>query len=60
MRTFKVLVRVLVRKNDGDGGGEGEHLELVFGEDHRDEESDERDTIRANRRYGAVPASLVG
>ena len=57
IRTFKTLVRVLVRKDEGEG--EGEHLEMVFGEDVGGHEGDEGETIVANRRYGTVPASLL-
>ena len=40
-----------------DGEGEGEHLELVFGDDveHSDDGSN---TIKANRAYGALPSTL--
>ena len=52
--TYKTPVRILVMK---DGEGEGEHLELVFGDDveHSDDGSN---TIKANRAYGALPSTL--
>ena len=51
MRTFKTPVRVVVRKDQGEG--EGEHLELVFG-DHTGGHSDGSDTIKPNRAYGRL------
>ena len=54
MQTFKTPIRVLVRR---DADGEGEHLELVFGE-NADEPADGEDIIKANRAYGRVPSSL--
>ncbi|KAI4117329.1 MAG: hypothetical protein LQ345_002418 [Seirophora villosa] len=47
---FKLPVRILVSKDEE---GEGEHLELVFGQ--TDEEKVEERTIQANRTYGTLP-----
>ena len=58
LQTFRVPVRVLVRKDEGDG--EGEHLELVFGDDANNQSDTQRGTIKANRAYGTVPACYGG
>ena len=50
-RTFRTPVRVVVRKDQGEG--EGEHLELLFG-DHASGHPDGNDTIKANRAYGRL------
>ncbi|KAL8732573.1 MAG: hypothetical protein Q9181_003904 [Wetmoreana brouardii] len=50
LHIFKLPVRVLVSKDEE---GEGEHLELVFGQVD-DEKSEER-RIRENRTYGTLP-----
>ena len=48
---FKLPVRILVKK---DVEGEGEHLELSFGDsDKRDPAAG--DTIKMNRAYGTMP-----
>ena len=57
LQTFTVPVRVLVRKDKGEG--EGEHLELVFGDDANKQSGAERGTIKANRAYGTVPSSYT-
>lgn len=49
LHIFQLPVRVLAVP---DKEGEGEHLELVFGE-----EETEGDTIKANRKYGTMPSS---
>ena len=51
MRTFKTPVRVVVRKDQGDK--EGEHLELVFG-DQGTAQSDGAGVIKSNRAYGKL------
>ena len=49
---FKLPVRVLtIRDNEGDG----EHLELVFG--NISEEKTRDNLIRVNRAYGTMPKS---
>ena len=53
LHIFKIPVRILVSK---DTEGEGEHLELVFGE--LDEEKTKERTIVANRAYGTLPAGV--
>ena len=50
LHIFKLPVRVLVR-NDVDG--EGEHLEMVFGE--VEQGLTDKHTIKANRAYGTMP-----
>ncbi|KAL9599780.1 MAG: hypothetical protein Q9179_003455 [Wetmoreana sp. 5 TL-2023] len=50
LHIFKLPVRVLV---SNDEEGEGEHLELVFGQ--VDEEKMKEKTIVANRTYGTLP-----
>ncbi|KAL8779968.1 MAG: hypothetical protein Q9213_006693 [Squamulea squamosa] len=50
LRIFKLSVRVLVRN---DVEGEGEYLELVFGD--VDQEKVEDSTIKPNRVYGTMP-----
>ncbi|KAI4115064.1 MAG: hypothetical protein LQ345_004271, partial [Seirophora villosa] len=50
LHIFKLPVRVLAM---ADEEGEGEHLELVFG--NVDEEKMEKNTIRPNRTYGTMP-----
>ncbi|KAL9591419.1 MAG: hypothetical protein Q9179_007742 [Wetmoreana sp. 5 TL-2023] len=50
MHIFKLPVRVLVSKDEE---GEGEHLELVFGQ--VDNEKTEERRIRENRTYGTLP-----
>ncbi|KAL8772411.1 MAG: hypothetical protein Q9209_002362 [Squamulea sp. 1 TL-2023] len=52
LRIFKLSVRVLVRN---DVEGEGEHLELVFGD--VDQEKVEDSTIKPNRVYGTMPTT---
>ena len=62
MRTFKIPVRIVVGKDEGEGDSEGEHLELVFG-DHIDDHSIDQGgngMIKANRAYGTVLSSLLG
>ena len=48
MHIFKLPVRSLTRR---DAEGDGEHLELVFG--NVDEEVEKR-SIKANRKYGTM------
>lgn len=50
IRIFKIPVRILAV---GDEEGEGEHLELMFG--NVDEEAENK-TIKPNRKYGTMPA----
>ena len=50
LNIFKLPVRVLAFR---DAEGDGEHLELVFGD--LDEETLESRTIKANRAYGTMP-----
>lgn len=52
IRIFKTPVRILAMS---DLEGEGEHLELVFG-NVREEDAQKR-AIKANRTYGTMPAS---
>lgn len=53
IRIFKIPVRILTMT---DPEGEGEHLELVFGNvDIEDEDPQER-AIKPNRKYGTMPA----
>lgn len=49
MHIFKLPVRILTRR---DAEGDGEHLELVFGNVDKDEV--EERTIKANRKYGTM------
>ena len=51
MNIFKLPVRVLAMR---DAEGDGEHLELVFG--NVDEKTVESRTIKANRVYGTMPS----
>ena len=51
LNIFKLPVRVLAFRDEE---GDGEHLELVFG--NQDEKSLENKTIQANRFYGTMPA----
>lgn len=51
MNIFKLPVRVLAMR---DAEGDGEHLELVFG--NVDEKTIESRTIKANRVYGTMPS----
>ncbi|KAL8835187.1 MAG: hypothetical protein Q9170_003433 [Blastenia crenularia] len=53
LHIFKLPVRVLVSK---DVEGEGEHLELVFGQ--MDEEKITGRTIETNRTYGTLPRGV--
>lgn len=48
---FKIPVRVLAVRDDE--GGDGEHLELVFGE--LDEKAIQHQVIKQNRVYGTMP-----
>ena len=52
IRIFRTPVRLLTMR---DSEGEGEHLEMVFG-DIEDEESLKR-AIKPNRKYGTMPAA---
>ncbi|MCJ1466014.1 hypothetical protein MMC07_004633 [Pseudocyphellaria aurata] len=52
IRIFRTPVRILTMR---DQEGEGEHLEMVFG-DIGDEESQNR-AIKPNRKYGTMPAA---
>lgn len=52
IRIFRTPVRILTMK---DQEGEGEHLEIVFG-DIEDEDSQKR-AIKPNRKYGTMPAA---
>ena len=52
LHIFRLPVRVLVSK---DQEGEGEHLELVFG--NVDQELIKNTAIKANRAYGTMPSS---
>lgn len=52
---FKLPVRILTMR---DQEGDGEHLELVFG--NLDEKSVEHRTIKANRVYGTMPSMKPG
>ena len=56
--TYQTPVRVLVRSDEGEG--DGEHLELVFGDglEGQSGENWERSRIKANRAYGRTPESL--
>ena len=51
LNIFKLPVRVLAFRDEE---GDGEHLELVFG--NQDEKTLESKTIKANRVYGTMPA----
>lgn len=51
IRIFRTPVRILTMS---DQEGEGEHLELVFG-DIEDEDPQKR-AIKPNRKYGTMPA----
>lgn len=51
MNIFKLPVRILAMR---DAEGDGEHLELVFG--NVDEKTVESGTIKANRVYGTMPS----
>ena len=56
LKIFKLPIRILV-KNDVEG--EGEHLELSFGDsDNRDMAAGE--TIKMNRAYGTMPRTEKG
>ena len=57
LQTFTTPVRVIVRRDEGDG--EGEHLELVFGEEADRHLASPSGLIKANRAYGSVPPSLL-
>ncbi|MCJ1264424.1 hypothetical protein MMC22_004295 [Lobaria immixta] len=51
IRIFRTPIRILTMR---DQEGEGEHLELVFGEvDHEDSQ---KRAIKPNRKYGTMPA----
>ena len=50
LHVFKHTVRVLVRN---DVEGEGEHLELVFG--NIETEPDDKSVVKMNRTYGTMP-----
>ena len=52
LQIFKLSVRVLAMS---DLEGEGEHLELVFGD--VDDEKTAESTIKTNRTYGTMPVS---
>ena len=52
LHIFKIPVRIKVKK---DAEGEGEHLELVFGNTGEDEMKE--DNIVPNRAYGTMPAT---
>ena len=54
LHIFKLPVRVLVAKDEE---GEGEHLELVFG--NVDQEQIKDNTIKANLAYGTMPCSTI-
>ncbi len=49
LRIFKIPVRILAV---ADEEGEGEHLELMFG---NLDEGAEKNTIKLNRKYGTMP-----
>ena len=51
LNIFKLPVRVLAFRDEE---GDGEHLELVFG--NQDEKTVENKIIKANRVYGTMPA----
>lgn len=51
LQIFKLSVRILAMS---DLDGEGEHLELVFGD--VDQEKTAECTIKTNRSYGTMPA----
>lgn len=51
IRIFKVPVRILAMR---DLEGDGEHLELVFGD--VDAEQARKMSIKSNRKYGTMPA----
>ena len=53
---FKIPIRILV-KNDVEG--EGEHLELSFGDSEK-RDPGARDTIKMNRAYGTMPRTEKG
>ena len=53
IRIFKLPVRILAMR---DLEGEGEHLELVFGD--VDAEKAKEMSIKPNRKYGTLPAIL--
>ena len=50
IRIFKTSVRILAMSDEE---GEGEHLELVFGEI---KEENAKKAIQPNRKYGTMPA----
>lgn len=52
LHIFKLPVRILAMN---DLEGEGEHLELVFGD--TESEVTDKNTIQTNRAYGTMPAS---
>lgn len=54
IRIFRTPVRILTMR---DHEGEGEHLELVFG-DIEGEDSQKR-VIKPNRKYGTMPAATT-
>lgn len=53
LQIFKLSVRILAMS---DLDGEGEHLELVFGD--VDQEKTAECTIKTNRSYGTMPAQI--
>ena len=55
LNIFKLPVRVLAVR---DGEGDGEHLELVFG--NVDEKDARGTTIKPNRVYGTLPKMVNG
>ncbi|KAL8743879.1 MAG: hypothetical protein Q9190_003817 [Brigantiaea leucoxantha] len=55
LHIFKLPVRILVSKDEE---GDGEHLELVFGQ--LNEITAEQRTIQANRTYGTLPRAYTG
>ena len=55
LNIYKLPVRVLAFRDEE---GDGEHLELVFG--NLDEKTLENNTIKANRVYGTMPAMKNG
>ncbi|KAL8842272.1 MAG: hypothetical protein Q9170_000598 [Blastenia crenularia] len=54
LHIFKLPVRILVSKDEE---GDGEHLELVFGQ--LNEDNAEQRTIQANRTYGTLPRTYT-
>ena len=56
LHVFKTPVRILAFRDEE---GDGEHLELVFGNEsggEKTEGEEEKKTIKANRKYGTMPA----